>query len=114
MDQLDEKILTEIGGTKIPSILTVLNKSDLDSRLNISDLPDALRNTVKISAKLGTGIENLLKKIQQLCGVTDFDLKTTVCFTSRQENLLKQLKKAKSEQQAVSIITELLNGKVHV
>ena len=77
-------------------------------------LPEALTNTVQISAKFGTGIEKLLKKIRQICGVVDFDLQAEVCFTSRQENLLKQLKKAKSKEQAASIITELLNGRLGV
>ena len=110
-EQLDEKLLERIADKKV---LTVLNKSDLPAKFDADKLPQILTNTVKISAKLGTGIENLLKKIQQLCDVIDFDLKTTVCITSRQENLLKQLKKAKSEQQALSIITELLNAPLSV
>jgi tRNA modification GTPase len=115
-NQLDEEILKKIASKKI---LTVLNKSDLSAKFDagkwrkpsLTGLPENLANTVQISAKFGTGIENLLKKIQQLYGVIDFDLHTPVCFTSRQQNLLKQLKKAKSKQQAVSIITELLNGR---
>jgi len=108
-EQLDGKLLERITGKKV---LTVLNKCDLPTRFDAGRLPQILANAAKISAKLGTGIENLLKEIQQLCGVIDFDLHTPVCFTSRQENLLKQLKKAKSKQQAVSIITELLNGQL--
>ena len=115
-EQLDEKLLEKIADKKV---LTVLNKYDLPTRFDADKLPQILANTVlsgmayaiKISAKLGTGIENLLKKIQQAYGVTDFDLKTAVCFTPRQENLLKQLKKTDSKQQALSIITELLNGR---
>jgi tRNA modification GTPase len=110
-NQLDEEILKKIASKKI---LTVLNKSDLSAKFDTDKLPENLANTVQISAKLGTGIENLLKKIQQLCGVSNFDLHTPVCFTSRQENLLKQLKKAKSTQQTVSIITELLNAPLSV
>lgn len=110
-EQLDEKLLERIADKKI---VTVLNKSDLPARFDTAKLPQILANTVKISAKLGTGIENLLKKIQQLCGVDNFDLESAICFTSRQENLLKQLKKAKSQQQALSIITELLNAPLSV
>ncbi len=110
-DQLDEKLLEKIADKKV---LTVLNKCDLPTKFDARKLPQILANAVKISAKLGTGIENLLKKIQQLCGVIDFDLHTPVCFTDRQENLLKQLKKAKSKQQALSIISELLNAPLSV
>jgi len=111
IDQLDGRLIEKIAGKKI---LTVLNKSDLPAKLNAAKLPKILANKVRISAKLGTGIENLLKKIRQICGVADFDLQAEVCFTSRQENLLKQLKKAKSGKQAASIITELLNGRLSV
>jgi tRNA modification GTPase len=109
--QLDGRLLEKIADKKI---LTVLNKSDLPSKFDAASLPENLANTVQISAKLGTGIENLLEKIQQTCGIIDFDLKTPVCFTPRQENLLKKLQQADSEQHALSIITELLKAPLSV
>ena len=108
-DQLDDPLLEKIAGKKV---LTVLNKTDLPAKFDTSKLPKNLSNAIQISAKFGTGIQNLTERIQQLCGVADFDLQTAVVFTSRQENLLKQLQKAKSSKQAASIITELLNGQV--
>jgi tRNA modification GTPase len=108
-DLLDEGLLEKFAKKKV---LTVLNKCDLPAKFDISKLPEILSNTIKISAKEGTGIENLLEKVRQVCGVADFDLKTAVCFTDRQENLLQQLTNIKSKQQASSIITELLNGKI--
>jgi tRNA modification GTPase len=107
-DQVDSCLLKKIADKKV---LTVLNKSDLPAKLDAGRLPQMLANIVQISAKLGTGIENLHEKIQQLCGITGFDLHTPVCFTSRQENLLKQLKKTESKNEADQIITELLNGR---
>jgi tRNA modification GTPase len=111
IDQLDGRLIEKITGKKV---LTVLNKSDLPPKFDTAKLPQILADTVQISAKLGTGIENLLRKIRQISGVVDFDLQAEVCFTSRQEKLLKQLKKAKSGKQAASIITELLNGRLSV
>jgi len=108
-NQLDERLLEKIAGKKV---ITVLNKCDLPAKFDTGVLTGILSNTVKISAKEGTGIEDLIEKIRQICGVTDFDLKTAVVFTDRQEKLLQQLKNAKSKQQAASIITELLNGKI--
>ncbi|MHC4888825.1 MAG: GTPase, partial [Planctomycetota bacterium] len=110
-DQLDDRLIEKITDKKV---LTVLNKSDLPAKFDAGKLPEILGSTVQISAKFGTGIQNLTKRIQQLCGVADFDLQTPVCFNSRQKNLLKQLKNAKSKQQSASIITELLNGQLHV
>jgi tRNA modification GTPase len=111
VDQVDARLLEKIADK---SVLIVLNKSDLPAKLDTGKLPKILANTVQISAKFETGIEDLTGKIQQLAGVADFDLHTAVCITARQENLLKQLKNAKSKEQATSIITELLNGQLPV
>ncbi len=110
-DRLDKGILKKIGG-KI--VLTVLNKCDLPAQFDTKKLPQALSNQVKISAKEGTGIDNLLEKVRQISGVADFDLKTPVCFTDRQQHLLQKLQIAESTQQAASIITELLKGWLRV
>jgi len=106
---LDSQLLKKIAEKRI---LTILNKSDLPTRFDAGKLPGILSNTVQISAKFGTGIENLTRKILQICGVADFDIHTTVCFTTRQEELLNQLTKTKSKHKALSLITELLNGQV--
>jgi len=124
-EQLDEYLLEKIADKLVPStssgqalseaegrVLTVINKCDLPAKFDTVNLPQTLGSTVQISAKAGTGIEDLTGKIRQICGVADFDLKTAICFTTRQEKLLKQLKKAKSKSQAASIITELSNGQV--
>jgi len=118
-DQLDDRFGEKIAGKPVLSeaegkVLTVLNKSDLPPKFDTRKLPETLSNSVQISAKEGTGIENLIEKIRQICGVADFDLKTAVCFTDRQENLLNKLTDIKSKQQATSIITELLNGQLRV
>jgi hypothetical protein len=65
-----------------------------------------------MSAKLGTGLEKLAEKIRQTCGVKNFDLRQPVCFSSRQENLLKKLNKVRSKSDAFSIVTELLDGPI--
>jgi len=110
-EQLDKNLLEKISRKKI---LTVLNKSDLFGKLVISKLPENLKNTVQISAKYGTDIDNLCEKIRQTCGAADFDFHAAVCFTLRQENLLEQLKKAESRDHTAQIISELLNGSVSV
>ena len=108
-EQLDRRLLEKIAGKKV---VTVLNKCDLPCAFDTDKLPSGLANTVQISAKFGTGIEALTETIRQVCGVADFDLKSPVCFTSRQEKLLQRLKSAKSWPRAASIITELLDGRV--
>lgn len=110
-EKLDDQFIREFDHKKA---ITVLNKSDLPAKLDTDKLPDFLSNTVKISAKTGDGTDKLTEKILQITGVTDFDPHQTVCFTDRQVNLVGQLTTAKSKEQAASIITELLNGRVCV
>jgi len=108
--QIDKQLLNKI---KTKTILTVLNKSDLPKTLQKNKLPPLLKNTVTISAKNGTGLEKLKQKILQATATVDFDLHTAVCFTNRQEKLLRNLMNAKSKEQAKPIITNLLNGNIN-
>jgi len=111
-NNIDRRVLEKIAGGKI---ITVLNKSDLPAEFDMAGLPESLANTViRISAKFGTGIENLLQKIKETLGAVNFDLKQPLCFTARQENLLTHLQKARSKKQAIPLITELLNGRLNV
>lgn len=108
-DRLDAALLERMTGRKV---LTVLNKSDLPARFDAALLPENLGKPLKISAKFGTGIETLKAKVLQITDTADFGLHTPVAFTTRQENLLNQLVTAKSRHQAISIISELLDGRM--
>jgi len=110
-EQLTPRLIENLADRKV---LTVLNKLDLPCRFDHAKLPPVLSRTVLISAKLGTGIEQLCAEIQRLAGVENFDLRQPVCFTDRQEQLLTQLTNAKSKDAARSIITELLSGLLNV
>jgi tRNA modification GTPase len=110
-EQLTKTLNDRLAGKKV---LTVLNKSDLPRRLDSTKLPSALSNTVLISAKLGNRIDQLCAEIQRLAGVENFDLNQPICFTSRQEQLLKQLTNADSKDKVGGIITQLLSGPPNV
>ncbi len=106
---LGKKLLKKIANKKI---ITILNKCDLPAKFDPAELPKTLADTIKISAKTGTGIENLLKKIRQLSDAADFDLQSPVCFTDRQKNLLQKLTSAKTKKLARQIISGLLNSQI--
>lgn len=110
-NKLNKSLFERISDKRI---LTVLNKSDLPAEFEVAKLPQILSNTVLISAKFGTAIDELKQKITEILAVTEFDLTKPLCFTSRQKNLLEQLKNTKSKSKATSTITELLNGKLRV
>lgn len=110
-ERFDEHIRERLAGKKV---ITVLNKSDLPARFDAEKLPGIFSNTVRISAKQGTGIETLKDRICRTLGVSSFDTQQPICFTARQENLLRQLTHAESREQAVSHVTDLLHGQVEV
>ena len=109
--QLDGKLLKKLAPKKI---LIVLNKSDLPAKLNPKNLPPPLAETVLVSAKFETGIDVLIRKIQEVLGVTALDLGQSICFTDRQKNLLKKIEHAKSKDSATATITELLKAPLRV
>ena len=86
--------------------LVVFNKCDL--------LKDLKFEGLKISAKTGSGINELIGAIEKALGVWDFDMKKTVCFTDRQREILRHIASSKKKQQAEELITELLKGTVVV
>ncbi|MHC4265876.1 MAG: GTPase [Planctomycetota bacterium] len=111
IDNRENKFFQKIAGRKV---ITVLNKSDLSAKLEQDKSPQGLDNIAVISAKNRTGIDKLFEKILETTGTFNFDLSSPVCFTSRQENLMRQLCSSKLKEPALSIITELLNGDVSV
>ena len=94
------------GNDNIQNKLVVINKCDLPG--------DLLADGLKISAKTGSGIKELIDEIEQRLGVVDFDMKKTVCFTDRQTNMLEQITEAKTKQQIKKLIQELLKGEIVV
>lgn len=82
---------------------------------NKCDLPhNPLADGLKISAKTGSGIKELIEEIENNLGVLNFDMKKTVCFTQRQKNIVCQIASAEKKQQIEQLIQELLKGPVIV
>jgi tRNA modification GTPase len=108
-EQLTEQMLDKLTHTRI---LVLLNKSDLPAKFDEGKLPENLGLPLRVSAKFGRGIEQLIIKIRDIIGVGGFDLENPVCFTDRQQNLLKQLVSTESKGGAAQVISELLNGPI--
>lgn len=107
-----------LAGIRDKPVITILNKSDLPARLDTAQLPKFLPEPVRISAREGTGIQLLTQTVCRTLRTADpfdklragFDVHQPICFTNRQEDLLKQLTNAQSKQRATSIIADLLDG----
>ena len=108
---------SETGRLTIPKdlissdrLLVVFNKSDLELKTDKSALEFDFVDTVTISAKNETGIEELAEKILKILHVESFNPDTPIYFTERQKNLLQTILNAKSKPDVKSLITELLNS----
>ena len=86
--------------------ITIYNKCDLANNLLVDGL--------KISAKTGSGMKELIEEIEQMLGVLDFDMKKTVCWTDRQRKIVGQIASAGGKQQIERLIQELLKGEIVV
>jgi small GTP-binding protein len=87
-------------------VIEVWNKSDLSG----GKLPQAESGAVRISAKTGEGIENLLNEIQRRLQVCDFDPAMPVVFTTRQKKLLQAMIESKEKGPLRQLLTEITSG----
>jgi tRNA modification GTPase len=108
-DQLSERLLDKLLSKKT---IVVLNKADLPERFESSSLPAHLGQPVRISAKQGTGIEDLIHAIHQTCNVAGFNVDAAIVFLDRQRVLMERLIAATSRQQADDLMAALLHGSI--
>lgn len=86
-DQEIAKVLTD----KHKHVLTILNKSDLEEKLNLSQMDNQISKTINISAFLNEGIEQIFDMISEYYLSGGIDPENDVFVANiRQENLLQQ------------------------
>lgn len=108
-DQLPVSIADLLVGRRV---VCVFNKADLPQRLDPSVLPAYLRQVVRMSAKRGTGLDDLVRAIHRACDLADFPLNAAVAFTERQRIFIQQLSEADSRDEVTAALDELLQGAI--
>ncbi len=88
-------------------VIPVLNKSDLPASSGIGWRPACHRPPIRISAKQGTGISELIAAIIDAAGAADLDPRMPVAFTTRQYRLMEKLAAADSRGDATGLVNEL-------
>lgn len=95
LDEEDKLIISEIGDT--PAV-AVINKSDLDSKIDLTYIENKFKHVVFISAKQGTGKDELISAVTKATGTTDFSASAVLLAGERQrsaaENALLSVKSA--------------------
>ena len=85
------KIINSFDKNKI---LIIINKSDINSNYNLKKLKKLnIKNFVLISAKNGTGIDNLSKKIEEFIDFSSYENENLIIMSERQYNVLLRAQK---------------------
>jgi len=108
-EPIPEPIVARFADKKV---ITVLNKADLPRQVDLTCPPKRLGDTVHISAKLGTGIDDLSHAIHRVCGVAALDVHAPIAFSDRQKRLLESLQHSDSKANVRSILSKLLESPV--
>ncbi len=73
-----------IEKTKGKNAVAIINKSDLESKLDEDFIEKSFDSVVHISAKDGSGYEELKKKVTNILGVAQFDSSSAILANERQ------------------------------
>ena len=82
----DLAILSDLKGT---TCIAVINKEDLEQKLDIEKIKEVTDYIVFMSAKTKTGVEEFENLIEKVAGTADFDSSSAVLCNERQRSLAK-------------------------
>lgn len=83
-DDLTDKEREILEKTAEKKRIVVVNKTDLDNRLDIDEVKKYSKEIVFISAKKGEGVESLISAVERVLGTAGFDTSEPVLITERQ------------------------------
>lgn len=66
--------------------IAVINKSDLEQKLNEREITDRIKTVVRISAETGDGYDELREKVEKLLGTDEIDTSEAMLTTERQRD----------------------------
>ncbi len=83
LDEEDKLIISEIGDT--PAV-AVINKSDLERKIDLTYIESKFKQVVFISAKKGTGKDELTSAVAKVTGTSDFSASAVLLAGERQRS----------------------------
>lgn len=94
LDEDDKKLIENV---KDAPVIAVINKTDLEKKLDEKYIGDRIEKIVKISAKNGEGFDELCQLIEKIAGTADFNPSEGILANERQRNAALNAKKSLEE-----------------
>lgn len=94
LDEDDKKLIENV---KDAPVIAVINKTDLEKKLDEKYIGDRIEKIVKISAKNGEGFDELCELIEKIAGTADFNPSEGILANERQRNAALNAKKSLEE-----------------
>lgn len=94
LSEEDKEMLNLLGGSPV---IAVINKTDLDGRLDTEYIKTRVDDVVFISAATAQGIDDLIQAVEKVTGTQDFDPSQGILATERQRSAVSDALKAVEE-----------------
>lgn len=94
LSEEDKEMLTLLDGSPV---IAVINKTDLDGRLDTEYIKTRVDDVVFISAATAQGIDDLIRAVEKVTGTQDFDPSQGILATERQRSAVSDALKAVEE-----------------
>lgn len=94
LDDDDRKLIADVQDAPV---IAIINKTDLDKKLDEKYIEDRIDKVVKISAKNGDGFELLCEMIENIAGTNNFDPSEGILANERQRTAVINAQKALTE-----------------
>jgi tRNA modification GTPase len=95
--KLDEDDKRLIESVKEAPVIAVINKTDLEKKLDTDYIEKKIKRVIRVSAKNGEGFENLKEEIEKTAGTENFNPSEGILANERQRNAVLNAEKALNE-----------------
>ncbi len=87
--ELNDDDISILNDIKDSTCIAVINKDDLETKLDIEKIKEVTENIVFMSAKTKTGVNEFEDILEKVAGTADFDSSSAVLSNERQRSLTK-------------------------
>lgn len=91
LDEQDKELIRELEGRLC---IAVINKTDLERKLDVGYIRERLPHLVELSAAQSPDVEELARQVEEVLGLDTLDLSAAVVVNERQRNLVELARQA--------------------